>query len=170
MDHGAETGLAFDDHVGDTHLAAKSGEENDQLDGVDIVGDDDERRLLCLDESDTVVQSVLDEKRFLVLRMVLINKFITPLDTNLCRLLFFGGSFGSSLKTFLLFDLGLWAVFVEKLEKLRSSVFVESVGELGNSWGNLQALREDNLLALKADVLWPLDEASEVSFGTDVLA
>ena len=37
-----ETGLALDDHVGYTHLAAERRKENDELNGVDIVGDDDE--------------------------------------------------------------------------------------------------------------------------------
>lgn len=50
VDHrdGAEMGFALDDHIGDTHLAAKSEEEDDQLNGVDIVGNDDEGRLLVL--------------------------------------------------------------------------------------------------------------------------
>jgi hypothetical protein len=92
------------------------------------------------------------------------------LITNLCSLLLFSGSFGESLETFLLLDLGLRAVLVKELEQLCSSVLVESVRELGNSGGDLQALRKDNLLALKADVLGPFDEASEISLGTNVLA
>jgi len=39
--HCAETSLAFDDDVGDTHLATKSRKEDNELDGVDIVRDDD---------------------------------------------------------------------------------------------------------------------------------
>ena len=42
MDNRAEPGLALDDGVGDTHLAAKSREEDDQLDGVNVVGDQDQ--------------------------------------------------------------------------------------------------------------------------------
>jgi hypothetical protein len=67
VDHGAETGFALDDHIGDTHLPAKSGKEDNQLNGVDVVGNDDEGRLLCLNEGNTMVQTVLDEKRLLVL-------------------------------------------------------------------------------------------------------
>jgi len=37
-----KTGFALNDDVGDTHLAAESGEEDDELDWVYIVGDDDE--------------------------------------------------------------------------------------------------------------------------------
>ena len=67
VDHGAETGLALDDDVGDAHLAAKSRKEDNQLDGVDVVSDDNERRLLCLNEGNAVVQTVLDVKRLLIL-------------------------------------------------------------------------------------------------------
>lgn len=48
MDHCSETGLVLDDNVRDTHLAAESGDEDDELDGVDIVGNDDEVGLLSL--------------------------------------------------------------------------------------------------------------------------
>jgi len=153
VDDGAETCFALDDDVGNTHLAAKSREEDNQLNGVDVVGNDDEGRLLCLDEGDTVVQTILNEKGLLVLG----------------RFLSLSGSFGQSLKTLLLLDLALWAVLVEELEKLRSSVLVQSVGELGNSGGNLQALGKNDLLALKTDVLRPLDEASEIGLRTNVL-
>ena len=60
-----ETGLALDDHVGYTHLAAESRKENDELNGVDIVGDDNERSLLGLDEGNAVVEAVLDEEGLL---------------------------------------------------------------------------------------------------------
>lgn len=59
MDDRAETGLTLDDGVGDTHLAAEGGEEDYELDGVDVVGDEDERCLLVLDEADNVVQTEL---------------------------------------------------------------------------------------------------------------
>ena len=61
----AKTSLALDDHVRDTHLAAKSGEEDDELDGVNIMRDDNQRRLLGLDKSDGVVQTILDEQGLL---------------------------------------------------------------------------------------------------------
>jgi hypothetical protein len=54
-DNGTETGLALDDDVGDAHLAAEGGEEDDELNGVNVVGDDDEVGLLLLDETDDVL-------------------------------------------------------------------------------------------------------------------
>ena len=65
VDDRAETSLALDDDVWHTHLAAEGGEEDDELNGVDIVGDDDERRLLGLDEGNTVVETVLDKQGLL---------------------------------------------------------------------------------------------------------
>ena len=65
MDDSSEAGLALDNGIGDTHLAAESGEEDNELDGVDIVSDDDERRLLGLNEGNTVIEAVLDEQRLL---------------------------------------------------------------------------------------------------------
>ena len=65
----AETSLALDDDVGDTHLAAESREENNELDGVNIVSDDNEGSLLGLYEGNSVVQTVLD-KEGLLLRLL----------------------------------------------------------------------------------------------------
>lgn len=67
VNYGAQTGFALDDDIGNTHFATKSGKEDNQLDGVDVVSNDYEGRLLRLDEGDAVVQTVLDEKRFLIL-------------------------------------------------------------------------------------------------------
>lgn len=149
---GTETGLAFDDDVGNTHLAAESGEEDDELNGVNVVADDDEGSLLGLNESDDVVETVLDVEGLLGI-----------------LLLVGGGGSSSSLETGLLLLFALRAVLVQELEELSSSVLVEGVGELSNGRGDLEALTEDDLLALKADILRPLDKASQVGLGTDVL-
>ena len=53
------------DDVGDAHLAAQSGEEDNELDGVDVVRDDDKCGFLSFDEGDDVVEAVLDEEGFL---------------------------------------------------------------------------------------------------------
>lgn len=116
MDNSAETSLALNDDVRDTHLTAKSRKEDDQFDRVNIISNDDERRLLCLDERDAVVETVFDEMR-LLLRLLLF----------LLR-----GSLSSSSETGFLLLLGLRAVLVKQLEELRRSVLVESVGELRN--------------------------------------
>jgi len=67
----AKTGFTLDNDVGDTHLAAEGGEEHDELDGVNVVCDDDKRGFLCFDEGDAVVQTVFNEEGLLrVLRII----------------------------------------------------------------------------------------------------
>jgi hypothetical protein len=80
------------------------------------------------------------------------------------------GSGGGRLEASLFLELGLGAVLVEQLEELRGGVLVEGVGELRDGGGHLEALVQDDLLALEADVLGPLDEARQVGLGLDVLA
>jgi hypothetical protein len=170
VDDRTETGLALDNDVGDTHLAAEGGEEDDELDGVDVVGDQDERRLLVLDKADNVVQTELGDVGLL---------------GDILLLLALGDSGGLLGQALLLLGLGLRAVLVEELEGLcchcilsassnvlpcmRRTVAVGNVLELGNRRGNLQAEVEDLLLALEADVCRPSDHATEVALGLDVL-
>lgn len=154
MDNSAEAGLALYNHIRDTHLAAESGQEDDEFNRVNIVSNDNEGSLLRFDEGDNVVETILDEERLLGLRGGLAIS---------------SGS-SSSTDTLLLLLLGLWAVLVKELEELGSCVLVEGVRELRNGGGNLQTLVKDNLLALEANVLGPLDEASQISLRADVLA
>ena len=65
MHDGSEACFTLHDDVGNAHLAAQSGEEDDELDGVDVVRDDDECGFLGFDEGDDVVEAVLDEEGFL---------------------------------------------------------------------------------------------------------
>ena len=155
MDDGSEPGLALDDGIGDAHLAAESGQEDDELNGVDIVGDEDERGLLVLDQADNVVEAVLDDVGLLA-------------DVLLLLALLDGG--GLLEETLLLVRLGLRAVLVEELESLGGSVLVKNLLELGDRRRHLQAHVEDLLLALEADILGPLNHARQVALGLDGLA
>ena len=154
MDDGAEAGLALDNNIRDTHLAAEGGDEDDELNGVDIMCDDNERSFLGLNEGNTVVETVLDEERLLrVLGLGTISSLLR------------GG-----IEASLLLLLRLGAVLVQELEQLRRGVLVERVRELRDRGGHLEALVEDDLLALQAHILRPLNKAREVGLGTDVLA
>jgi hypothetical protein len=155
VDDSSETGLALDDGIRDTHLAAESGKKDDQLDGVDIVGDEDERSLLVLNQANNVVETVLDNVGLLGNVLLL----LALLD---------GG--GLLEETLLLLGLGLRAVLVEELEGLGSGVLVENLLELGDRRRDLQPHVEDLLLALEADILRPLHHARQVALGLDVLA
>ena len=151
----SETSLALHDGVRDTHFAAESGQEDDELDRVNIVRDQDQRSLLCLDESDDVIETVLDGVRLLA---------------HILLLLSLGDSGGLLVQTLLLLRLRLRSVLVEELEHLRSGVTVEGVGELGDGRRDFETHIEDLALALETDVLGPLHHAREVATGLDVLA
>lgn len=154
VDNGTQTSLALDNGVRDTHLAAESGQEDNQLNGVDVVGDQDEGSLLVLDQANNVVETVLDVVRLL---------------GDILLLLALGDGGGLLDETLLLLGLGLRAVLGEELEGLRSGVAVQGVLELGNRRGDLQTHVQNLLLALEADIFGPLDEAGQVALGLDVL-
>jgi hypothetical protein len=67
VDNGTKAGLALDDNVWDTHLAAKGRQEDDELDRVNVMRDHDQRSFLGFDKGNDVVQPILDEKRLLSL-------------------------------------------------------------------------------------------------------
>ena len=155
VDNCTETGLTLDNGVRDTHLAAESGKEDNQLNGVNVVSDQDEGSLLVLNEADNVVETVLD---------------VVGLLGDILLLLALGDGGGLLDKTLLLLGLGLRAILGEELEGLGSGVAVQGVLELGQRRGDLQAHVQNLLLALKTDILGPLDEAGQVALGLDVLA
>lgn len=155
MDESTETGFALDDGVWDAHLPAKSGKEDNQLNGVNVVSNQDEGSLLVLDETNNVVETVLDSVGLL---------------GDILLLLALGDSGGLLGQTLLLLSLSLGSVLGEELESLGGRVAVESVLELGERRRNLQTEVEDLLLALEAHILGPLDEAGQVARGLDVLA
>jgi len=73
VDNCSETSLVLDNDVGDSHLSAKSRNENDKLDGVDIVGDDYEVGLLVLNQGNAVVETHLDKKGLLSILLWLLS-------------------------------------------------------------------------------------------------
>ena len=151
----AETSLALDDGIRYAHLSAQSGEEDDQLDGIDIVGDEDQRSLLIFDQANDMVQTVLGNVWLLAHILLL----LTLLDGR--------GLFQQSL---LLLGLALGPVLVEELKGLGGGVAIEDVLELGDRRWDLEAHVQDLLLALEADILGPFHHAREVAAGLDILA
>jgi len=117
------------------------------------MSNNDKGSFLGLNESDDVVETVLDKERFLC--------FLSSLALSRGRC--------SSTNALLLLLLGFRAVLVKKLEELGGRVLVEGVGELRDGGRNLQALVKDNLLTLEANVLGPFDEASQVSLRANIL-
>ena len=61
----AETSFAFYNDIRNTHLATEGGQEDDELDGVNIMSDDNKSSLLGLDKSNNMIETIFDEQRFL---------------------------------------------------------------------------------------------------------
>ena len=61
VDELAEACLALDEGIGDTLLSAEGGEEDEELDGVDVVSHNNELSLALLDEFGNVVETELDD-------------------------------------------------------------------------------------------------------------
>lgn len=116
VDERTEAGLALDDAVWDAHLAAESGQPDDNLHGVDIVGDDDQLGLLLLDEPSDVVDAVAENGGALA---------VVSLGAA-------GVGLGSLGQALLLLRLGLRAVTLAQAEELGSYAWGgERWGELG---------------------------------------
>lgn len=62
-DQAAEAGLALDDAEGNVLLAAEGGQVEHQLNGIDVVGEDNELGGAILNESGDVVETVLNVDR-----------------------------------------------------------------------------------------------------------
>ena len=65
MYNSSEASFTLHNDVGNDHLAAQGGEEDDELDGVNVVRDDDEGGFLGFNEGDDVVEAVFDKEGFL---------------------------------------------------------------------------------------------------------
>ena len=153
VDECTETSLTLDNTVRDTHLTAESREPENQLNGVNIISNDDQLGLLGLNQSGNVVDTVLDDNG-----LVSLGNFL---------LLRLGKSSGT--ETLTLLSLGLGSVLVHQLEDLSSSVLVQNVGELVKSRRDLKTLVDDLLLTLKLDILRPLDETRDITLGLNIL-
>jgi hypothetical protein len=151
----AETSLALDDGVRHAHLPAQCGKEDDKLDGIDIIRDEHQRCLLRLDESNNVVETILDSVWLLA---------------DILLLLALRNGRSLLVQPLLLLLLRLRSVLREQLEDLRCGVAVEGVRELRNRRGHFEAHVEYLALALQAYVFGPFHHAREVALRLDVLA
>lgn len=103
VDELAEACLTLDEGVGDTLLSAESGQEDEELNGVNVVGHDDKLGLALLNELGDVVETVLEDNG---LGALLLRITTSLLDLSLL------------LKAVLLLLLGLRLVLGQKLKKL----------------------------------------------------
>ena len=136
-----EASLGLDNAVRDFKLAAEGWEPNNELDWVDIMGNDDELSLLGLDKGGDILDAV--------------GESLASANFGWSKGLL--GLLSGGLKALLMLFLALWAVLLEETEDLDSRGLVKGVVELVHGWWNLEALHEDAALALEADILRPLD-------------
>ena len=132
-------------------LSAEMRQPEDQLDWVDIGGDDYQLGLLLLDESGDVIESAFDHERLLLVNGLFLGLGLSLLDESVLLLL-----------------LVLRLVLLEETGESLELVLGESVGELVDDSWDLESLEEDFLLSLEKDVLWPLDISGQVSLWLDV--
>merc|ERR1719335_38777 len=151
VDELSQARLGLDDAVRDLHLAAEGRQPADGLDRVDVVGDHDELSLLVLNQGGDVVQAELEASRGLGVDGLTVLLGLGGLGETLLLL-------GVSLRLELLQEAG------QGLELF----LVDGVLELSDGRRDLQALEQDALLALDADVLRPLGEAGQVALRLDV--
>lgn len=146
-----QTSLALDNHERDAHLDAQGWKPDNQLNRIDIVSDHNQLGLLSLNQGSNVAQTKLDD---------LGGRFG------------FGGlalcfSLGLSLETCLLLGNSLRTIMGQKFKQSGGLRLVQSSGKLVDAGRDLQALFEDGLLALKANVRRPLNIARKVALRLD---
>ena len=149
----SEGGLVLDDAVRNILGSAEAGQEGHELDGLNIVGNDNELGLTFLNEGGDVVETELEDN---------------GLGTDLVGLVSTLSGFSLLLESSFLVSSGLGLVSVEELEELSRLVLVKGLGENVQRRRHLESHHEDSLLSLDSDVLGPLDEPGEVSGRLDV--
>src|SRR5271167_4294575 len=153
MNDSSKSCLPFDNTIRNTSLLTKMRKINNQLNRINIMRNNHQLSLLLLNQSNTMIQSLLHKHRFLSNFLIL----LTTLCNDLCFL--------DKSCSFLLTCFG--TIFVEELEHLGSVVFIECVCKLSDCRRNLESFFKDLLLSLETDVLWPFYVASQVLFGLD---
>merc|ERR1719327_616266 len=148
-----ESGLVLDNAVSNTLGSAETREESHELDGLNIVGNDDKLGLTFLNELSNVVETVLEDD---------------GLGTDVLGLVATLSGFSLGLESGLLISSGLRLISVEELEELSRLVLLEDHVEDVQGGGHLKSHHEDSLLSLDSDVLGPLNKPGEVSDGLDI--
>jgi hypothetical protein len=145
-----QSGLTLNNDVRDTHLNAQSGQPHDDLNRINVVGNNDQLSLLRLNQRSNVVDTHLDKLGLLGISLRL-------------------GLLSSIEQTLLLGGLVLRAVSVQNLEQGGSSILVQSVGKLVDHRGDLQAVQQNTVLSLEANIFGPANEVGHIALGGDIL-
>lgn len=149
----SQESLGLDNAVRNFLVSAQVRQPEDELNWVNIGGNDDQFGLLLLYESGNVVESAFEEMWLLFLYLFFVD-FV----------------FSLFLESFSFFLFVLWLVFLQKREKSLLLIRAHCVGELVDDSWDLESVEEDFSLSLEQDVFWPLDVSCQVSFLLDVVA
>jgi len=152
VDKLAKVGLAADEAEGDTLLAAKRWQVNNELNGVNVVSDHNHLCLVLLDQSRDMAEAKLEVHGLLSLLTTLVSSLALSLVLESVGLLL----------------VGLRGVLGQQFKELGSLVLLKGLAELVNLRGHLQSLHQNSLLSLDADVTRPFNEAGEVTLWLDV--
>jgi len=163
VDELAETGLVLDDSEGDVLLAAEGREPDDELEGLDIAGNDDKGGLALEDEVRDVVQTRTETGR--TLGNEVLDDLLALGSSGLLVLDLLGLSDLLGCLNALLADLGSLEGLhlVHELEESNRSLLRQRVVEEVHRGRALETLDEDLLLTLKTDVVWPGNKVSKVT-------
>lgn len=143
--------LTLDEAVWNTHFLAKSWQEDNELNWVDVMSNDDELSLSLLNQGGDVVETELEADWFSRLGFLSVSLVLGLLLESLNLLL-----------------LVLRSVLGKKFEKFMSVISFESVRKLINLRRNRKSLQQDPLLSLESYVLWPFDKSSQVPLYLDL--
>ena len=143
-----EAGLILNDGVGDLLGAAEGGHPHDELDGVDVGGDDDEAGGATFDGAGDLLDTGGEGEGSLGGDVLALGGGAGLSEG--------GEAFLAGLDTF-----GL--VLSEELEEVGAGGAVEGGAELVDGGGDLHAAFDDALLTLDGDELGPAHEARDVT-------
>ena len=150
----AQTCLALDNAVWDTHFAAQGRKEKHQLKRINIMSNYHQLSFLLLNQLGNGVGTGTHKCGLL-------------LGLNLLAL---NLGLGQLLQALLLGQSRFWAAFLQQLEHFHGCGLVQSLAELMNWWWNFQASLQDGLLALNANVLGPTHKTRQITLGLNILS
>jgi len=145
--------FSLDETEWNTLRSAESWEECHHLDWLNIIGHDNEFSLAFFDEGGNVVHTVFDVAWFWA-DMV---GFVSSLS-----------GFSFDLKSLFLLCSSLWSIFGKDLHEERSLGSIKALREDVEWCWDLKSHHKNSLLSLNSNVLWPLDESSEVLGWLDI--
>lgn len=170
MNETSQTGFAFDNAIGNAHLAAQGWQVKNELDRFNIVGNDH----LEMNKSITKISSGRDSHQ---LSFLLLHQRRDGVHSTSNHVRSFGRSigfaalglfFGTLLQTEFLLRTRFGTIFLQEFKQLGRRLLVECLSELIDWWWNFQTLEQNAALTLETNVLRPFDETCQITFVLNI--